>query len=160
MDSMEDGHSPVTRSDFEGLRNDFGIVRADVENLRTEVGGLRTEVGGLRTEVGGLRTEVGSLRTEVKADIESLRGETARLNSSVRRLAIDNIDVRDELRELKGVVATKADIKHLVDAVESFAGKTQSYEAAKTLHGQVLTDVQVQIKDHERRIKGLEDGSH
>ena len=122
MNPMDDGLSPATRADVNGVEANVMAVKADVE----------------------------SLRSSVKADI-------GRLDSSVRRLALEILDVRTELRELKEVVATKSDIKGLFDAVVSFAGKTQSYEAAKILHGQSLTDAHVLLKDHERRIKGLED---
>jgi hypothetical protein len=110
------------------------------------------------------RSDLEGLRTEIKTDIQGLRVETgrmdAKIDSSFRRLAIEIIDVRTELRELKSVVATKSDIKRLVDTVEGFAGKSQKYDAATVLHGQALTDVQIQMKDHERRIKGLEDRPH
>ena len=188
MDSMGNGdHLPATRADienllvvvktdFEGLRTGFEGLRTDFEGLRTDFGGLRTDFEGLRTDFGELRTEFGVLRTDVKNEIETqvggLRDEfkteagrlDAKIVSSVRRLAMEIVDVKTEVRELREVVANdvamKADIKHLVDAVDRFAGKSQSYDAAKILHGQALTDVQVQMNDHERRIKGLEDRPH
>lgn len=112
------------------------------------------EEGGLlpatRADIGRLETNIGRLETDiVRLD--------AKIDSSVRRLAKEIVEVKTELHDLKDVVATKSDIKRLADAVESFSGKAQSYDAAKALHGQALTDVQVQVKDHERRIKGLED---
>jgi hypothetical protein len=93
------------------------------------------------------------LSPATQADIARL---DSKIDSSFRRLAIEILDVRTEVRDLKSVVATKADIQRFVDAVENFAGKAQSYDAAKVLHGQALTDVQVQVNDHERRIKNLE----
>jgi hypothetical protein len=99
----------------------------------------------------------GGILPATQADIWRL---DLKIDSSVRRLAKEIVDVKTELRELKGVVATKTDIKRLVDAVESFSGKAQNFDAARVLRGQALTDVQIQMKDHERRIKGLEDRPH
>jgi hypothetical protein len=138
MESMgNDGTLPATQSDLDNLRV---AVKADVNSLRADFKSLRVEV----------KADIDSLRADVKTDI-------GRLDASVRRLAMELIDVKTELREFKDVVVTKADFKRLFDAVEGFAGKTQSYDAARILHGQALTDVQVQMKDHEGRIKSLED---
>ncbi|MFI5360732.1 MAG: hypothetical protein ACHQ49_02080 [Elusimicrobiota bacterium] len=142
MDSMgNEGQAPATRADVENVRADLGSLLADVQkNLGGRIGGLHAE----------FKAEVGRL--------------DAKIDSSVRRLAMQIVDVKTELREVKEFVvndvATKTDIKRLVDAVESFAGKTQTYDAAVALHGQALTDVQMQQKDHERRIKGLEERPH
>lgn len=160
MDFMgNDGHLPATRSDLESLRvavkADFEIVwtdvNADLDDLRA---GFKTDFGGLRSEV---KADLDDLRTDVKADLGRL---DAKLDSSVRRLAKEIIDGRTEFREFRAAAVTKDDFKRLFDAVEGFAGKTQSYDAAKILHGQALTDMQVQMKDHEKRIKGLEDRPH
>ena len=107
----------------------------------------------IQADISCVKADVESLRIGVKADI-------GRLDASVRRLAIEIVDVKTELREFKDVVATKSDLQRFIDAVEKFAGKAQSYDAAKVLHGQALTEVQLQVKDHEQRIKGLEDRLH
>jgi hypothetical protein len=110
-----------------------------------------------QADLAGVKGDIESLRAVFKSDIGRL---DAKIDSSVRRLAMEIVDVKTELSELKSVVATKTDIKNLVDAVVSFSGKAQSYDAAKIIHGQALTDAQVLLKDHERRIKGLEDRPH
>jgi hypothetical protein len=106
----------------------------------------QADIGRLAMDIGRLETGIGRI--------------DAKLDSSVRRLAKEIVEIKTELGDLKNVVATKTDIRRLVDAVEGFSGKAQSYDAAKTLHGQALTDVQVRIKDHELRIKGLDDRPH
>lgn len=145
MDSMENsGLVPATRADLERV---WICVQTDIESSRV-----------------GVKADVENLRIDVKTDIASLRTEMglleAKIDSSVRRLAKEIVDGRAETRELKEVVATKTDIKRFIDAVESFAGKAQSYDAAKVLHGHALTDVQVQMQDHERRITDLEARPH
>src|SRR5208337_696854 len=91
------------------------------------------------------RADIGRLDAKIDSSVQTL---DAKIDSSVGRLAKEIVEVKTELRELKGVVATKNDIKSLIDAVESFSGKAQSYDAARVLHGRALTDVQVQMKDH------------
>ncbi len=48
--------------------------------------------------------------------------------------------------------ATKADIHRIMNAIDSFAKRSERDERARVLHGQALTQVQVTLKDHETRL--------
>ena len=89
--------------------------------------------------------------------LPAMQGDIRLLDGTCRRMAIEMIGVKAELGDLKTMYATKTDFQRLYDLVEGFAGKTHGLDVAKTIHGQALTEAQVKLIDHERRIKGLED---
>lgn len=76
--------------------------------------------------------------------------------ADVRRVAIEVVNVQADVREVKKNMATRKDIERVLGAIESLSAKTETAMRAIVLHGQVLTEVQVKSKDHERRIKSLE----
>jgi chromosome segregation ATPase len=157
---METGDSsPLTRGD---LRHEVGILRQEMAVLRGEV---KEDIDGLRDELKGdiaalrgeLTGEISASRGESKRDIAALRDELKGVDRTIRRDVALRFDrVESELREMKEVMATKDDINRVIAVVEGFAAKSNTYERAMVLHGQALTEAQVQLKDHESRIKTLE----
>lgn len=92
-------------------------------------------------------------------DAPVTRGE---FNSRMRTLTIELVKTQADVRDIKDKMhgmATKTDIDRVLVAIDRFAGKAESYDRAKTLHGHALTEAQVTLKDHERRIKRLESGA-
>jgi hypothetical protein len=53
-------------------------------------------------------------------------------------------------------MAIKSDIKRILNSIDAFAAKSLKYDRASTLHGQALTEAQVKLKDHDKRIASLE----
>jgi uncharacterized coiled-coil DUF342 family protein len=80
----------------------------------------------------------------------------AELDRVRRDLSIEIARTQADVREIKETMSTKSDIKRILDSIDAFAGKSVNYDRAATLHGQVLTEVQVKLKDHDQRIKSLE----
>ncbi|MFA6315933.1 MAG: hypothetical protein WC943_00810 [Elusimicrobiota bacterium] len=97
-----------------------------------------------------------------KGDLRALRAELdQKIDTSVHRLALEIVKTQSDLYEVKETLAglaTKEDINRILGAIDSFAGKSQNYDRATTLHGQSLTEMKVQVTDHEGRIKKLESG--
>lgn len=63
-------------------------------------------------------------------------------------------DVESAKSELRAEMSRNTD--KILRAIDVFAGKSDSRERAVVLHGRVLTEVQVTLKDHEGRLSALE----
>lgn len=105
-----------------------------------------------------VQADIRRIETEV---LPVMQGDIRRLDGSLRRVVLEMIDVKEDLSFVKKKVgkldSIEEKIEKLTEAMDRFSGKAQSYDAARTLHGQSLTEAQVKLNDHERRIKGLED---
>jgi hypothetical protein len=162
--------SPATKADLGSLRTEF---KSDLKN---EIGALRTELKG---EMESLRTEVKSdmqaLRTELKGDNQALRAELkgdnqalktelkgdnqalkTELKGDIHRLSGAIIELQADMREVKSNMATKADVDRIMSAIDSFAKRSENDNRAMVLHGQTLTEVEVKLGDHEKRLARLE----
>jgi hypothetical protein len=98
---------------------------------------------------GDVRRSEENIRRELKEEVFSVRRD---LSLEIVRLQSDVSGIRATMATL----ATKDDVNRILDAVDAFAGKAQNYDRASILHGQTLTEVQVQMKNHESRITALE----
>ena len=107
-----------------------------------------------------LASTVQRIENEIKV-LPAMQEDIRRLDGSLRRVVLEMVDVKEDLNFVKKKVvkldSIEEKIEKLTEAMDRFSGKAQSYDAAKTLHGQSLTEAQVKLNDHERRIKGLED---
>ncbi|MBI5209902.1 MAG: hypothetical protein HY927_08020 [Elusimicrobia bacterium] len=175
MDEMTQAETsmPATRGDLYTSTNIFrGELKATEAVLRGEIkstadalrGEVKSTADALRGEVkstaDALRGEVKStaddLRAELKADI---RGLDKKLDASVHRLATEIVRTQADVRGLGDRItglATKDDVRDILAAIESFACKGERYDRTAVLHGHSLTELQVQVRDHESRIKNLE----
>jgi hypothetical protein len=90
-----------------------------------------------------------------KTDAEFLRLD-AKIDSATSRLAKEIVALQVDVREIRETMATKNDVDRILAAVESFAGKAQVYDRAAVLHGSALTEAQVTLLDHEKRLRSIE----
>lgn len=114
---------------------------------------IKADLKLLRKELGSeLRGELKLVRDELRGEIDLARGESrgafAELDQKIGRVAVELVRAQADVREIKTVMATKIDIDRVLTAIDAFAGKSQNYDRAATLHGQVLTEGQVALKDH------------
>ncbi|MDD5658029.1 MAG: hypothetical protein PHF00_12330 [Elusimicrobia bacterium] len=65
-------------------------------------------------------------------------------------------DLKALEKGLRKDLATKSDMERVLRAIDAFAAKAQGYDRVSALHGHSLTDVEVAVKDHERRNSSLE----
>lgn len=131
----------------------------DHQDLAPTVQRIEKEVlPAMQGDIRALQGGIGRIETEV---LPAMQGDIRRLDGSLRRVVLEMVDVKEDLNYVKKKVgkldSIEEKIEKLTEAMDRFSGKAQSYDAAKTLHGQSLTEAQVKLNDHERRIKGLED---
>jgi hypothetical protein len=101
-----------------------------------------------------MQADVRRIDTEA---LPSMQAKIERLDDAVRRIARGVVVLQSDLSEVKERMATKADMHRILEAIDAFSGMARSFNDSKTIHGRSLTDAEVKLKDHERRIKGLED---
>ncbi|HAZ08774.1 MAG TPA: hypothetical protein DCZ01_09705 [Elusimicrobia bacterium] len=171
---------PATKADLETLgeamKVDAAGLRKELETKATKVDlaalgeAMKADVAGLRAEFTGLReeletkvtkTELSNLREEMKSEFKSVRAEMStktELSEARRELALAILDTNKRIDYLEGSLRTemREGTSRVLQAIDAFTGKAQNSERAAVLHGQALTDVQVGMKDHERRITTLE----
>lgn len=107
-----------------------------------------------------LEARSGSMAT--KKDLESMATKTdlfdldRRVDVRFSRMANGIVNTQAELRELKSIIATKADIDRILSAVDDFTGRVRNCESGMLFNGRGLTSVQDGLKEHEKRIAALE----
>jgi hypothetical protein len=142
-----DGDQPATKGDLDRF-----AAKIDFDRFATKTDfdkfALKTDLDkfALKTDLDKFALKTDLDRFATKTDLDGVR----------RDLAIEIARTQADVREIKEVMATKNDIKRVLDSIDAFAGKSLNYDRAAALHGQVLTEVQVQMKDHDQRIKSLE----
>jgi len=107
----------------------------------------------LKGDITAVRGELAGVRTELKNNVAQLHEE---ITATRRDLSLEIVRLQADVRDIKASMSTKADIDRVLSAVDAFAGRSRDQENAVLLHGRVLTDVQVSLKDHAHRIAALE----
>ena len=123
--------------------SDKPATKSDLSLLRTD---LRAELLATKTE---LRAELLATKTELREDI-------TRLDKKIDRVATGLVNTQADVRDIRRDMATKDDIKRVLNAIDAFAKKSENNDKSVALHGHVLTEVQVELKDHEGRLKTIE----
>ena len=90
-----------------------------------------------------------------KADLAQL-GQ--RLDQKIDRVAVEVAKTQGHMERMEDRLNTKMDARfnQVINAIDSFAKKGESYGRAAVLHGHTLVEVEVSLKDHEKRLKTLE----
>src|SRR5438270_7185996 len=103
---------PVTRSEFQrearGTRKEFGVVRKEMRD-------------GFQV----VRKEFEDVRKEMRDGFQAVRKE---MNGKIDRLALDQVSMREEIRQVKETMATKDDVRRILGAIDEFARKSEVFE--------------------------------
>jgi len=84
------------------------------------------------------------------------RKEIRGLDDRTKRMALDLVDTKERLARVEETMATKADVQRILGAIDSFAGKLETY-GRETLAIPATLDAQGKtLRDHEQRLRKLE----
>ena len=91
-------------------------------------------------------------KAELKAAVEPLATK-----AEVKKLAFEIVKNNEKIDKVRDELNIKMDVgfSRVMHAIDSFARKGENYDRSSILHGQSLTEAQVQLKDHERRLAVL-----
>ena len=113
-----------------------------------------------KSDIARLDQKIDRLDQKLDQNISRLDGNISRLDQKIDRVVVEVVKTQSDIREIKHDMATKMatkdDINRILNAIDAFAKKSESDHGAVVLHGQVLTEVQVDLKNHEQRLKTLE----
>lgn len=102
------------------------------------------------------RESAAATKTDLHALDTALGGRIDGVDRTIARVAAEVVRTQADVREIKETMATKSDINRILSAIDTFAFKTESHDRASVIHGQTLVEVEVTLKDHERRLSSLE----
>lgn len=132
------------------------MVRKRASRLLTK-GDLDTVMGAMKADFdSGMRAVRTDFDASVKRLDDKIDSAADRLDRKINGVIVELVKTQGDVREIKETMATKDDIGRVLSAIDAFAGKAQSYDRARTLHGQSITELQIAVKGHEDRITALE----
>ncbi|HEX4048549.1 MAG TPA: hypothetical protein VH309_11970 [Elusimicrobiota bacterium] len=117
---------------------------------------LKQALGGLDGRFSSIDDRFNSIDAKFTSIDAKFSALDAKFTTITRNLAIEMTKSQDDIREMKSVMSTKADIDRVMSAISVFAARTEDHSRAIILHGQALTEATVALKDHNRRISALE----
>lgn len=95
------------------------------------------------------KADLEAVRSELKADLGALK-------ATVNKVAAEVVKTQAELREVRQTMATKDDVGRILNAIDAFAQKGQTYDQKALSHGAIITDHEDRLRDHGRRLTALE----
>ncbi|MBI3505110.1 MAG: hypothetical protein HY059_09730 [Proteobacteria bacterium] len=141
---------PATQEQLEDLKitlmgaissmsSDF---RAEFKEIKSDIGTLKSDVGVLKSDVGVLKSDVGSL----KSGQNTLAGYFSSHEGRLSRI--------EHILETK--MATKDDLQRVIETVDRFSAKLDSYDRESVFIPQTLTAHETKLNDHDRRLRVVE----
>lgn len=102
------------------------------------------------------KSDIDRLDNKIDSSIDRLE---KKIDDSVSRLAKELVKTQADVRDIKtrmAGLATKEDVGQILNAIDAFSAKAVHYDRTAVLHGHALTEQDITLKDHGRRIKALE----
>jgi hypothetical protein len=73
-----------------------------------------------------------------------------------QRLAIEIVNLQADVREIKATMVSHVEFRQGLATMTAIASRFDQEHKATLIHGQSLTEVEVRVADHERRLTTLE----
>ena len=95
-----------------------------------------------------------------KADLKAgLDGLENKLNKKIDGIAIELVKTQANLRQIKETMSTKSDTDRIMNAIDAFAKKAETYDRKALSHGDQLQGHEAKLQDHEKRLSAVESKS-
>ena len=125
---------------------------------------LRTLGRGLRNEIAAGRKDLTAVEQRLDGRIDALRQDLsdlgqrldAKIDATAKRLAIEIVTLQANGQRIESTMVTKDEFRQGLAVMTAIASRSDQEHKATLIHGQVLTEVQAELKDHEGRIHTLE----
>ena len=105
-----------------------------------------------KKEVQTLNQKVQTLNQKV----QTLNQKVQTLNQKIDNVARTLLKNHGEFQELKKAVATKDDINTVLNRIDSFTTRIETFDRKVIVQGERLTQVETKLTGHENRIAALE----
>ena len=101
------------------------------------------------------KIEASTKRLDEKIDISTKKLDD-KINKVALGLAATQADVREIKHTMATSMATKSDVDRIMNAIDAFARKAETYDRKALSHGEILQNHETKIQDHDRRLKAIE----
>ena len=91
-----------------------------------------------------------------KKEVQTLNQKVQTLNQKIDNVARTLLKNHGEFQELKKAVATKDDINTVLNRIDSFTTRIETFDRKVIVQGERLTQVETKLTGHENRIAALE----
>jgi chromosome segregation ATPase len=157
MDMDAEDLQPATKGDIkaaiETLSRGHG---ARMDGFDRRIDGLDSRMDALDSRMDGLDSRMDGFDSRMDGLDRRMECLDRKIDYVHKSLAVQIVKTQGELSELRETVSTKEDIRKVLGAIQDFAARAEAYGRIATAHGQALTDDQITLKDHERRLRRLE----
>ena len=92
----------------------------------------------------------------LRKDLKNLDQKVSTLDQKVNNIAREVGDTKDRIMRVEENMATKADIRKVLDFIDAFAQRIETYDRKAVVHDHRLNETETALKDHETRIVQLE----
>jgi chromosome segregation ATPase len=142
---------PATKEDISGITADITEMKGDITGMKGDITGMKGDITGMKGDITGMKGDI----TGMKGDITRL---DAKIDASTKRLAMEisrtNGRIDDLKESLTQTMYQQSD--RILTALDHSAKLIEANNRAVVLHGSILTNVQLELQDHDRRIQALE----
>ena len=145
--------APATKGDLRRLESALRSELASKNDLRGFAGKDDLKNFPTKDDLKNFATKddlTGFARQEA---LDSLDAKVDRIAVRVAKLEGDVADIR---LTMATTMATKDDVRLILNAIDRFASRSEQDTNARVIHGQTLTEHAVTLKDHEARLTKLE----
>ena len=96
-----------------------------------------------------------SSQPAAKADVQAVRGE---LKAVQRSLVIEIVKTNARMDQMEERINSRMDagFSRVLESIDQFAAEAKHYRQADISRGHALVEVEIKMKDHDRRIAALE----
>ena len=114
-----------------------------------------------RKDFRALNAKIDATRRGLGAKIDAMRqgldAKISDLSAVTRRIALDVASIKGKMAEMQDFLTEiKKDTRNMQEIAADFMSRSGHDHTAVLLHGEALTEVRVQCRDHEGRIQRLE----
>jgi len=110
----------ATKTDLKKLKTDLRQEMAGMgKDIRQEMAGMGKDI---RQEMAGMGKDI---RQEMAGMGKDIKQEMDTMNNKINKLAIDYLDMKEDIKKIKENMATKDDINKILSAVDAAIGQYQ-----------------------------------
>ncbi len=101
-----------------------------------------------------------SFNKEVKGLHKKIDLSVDRLDQKIDKVALSLVNTQEDVRQIKETlntkVATKDDVKTIINTIDAFVRKMNGFDQEEMVQSLHLQEARVQLVDHEKRLTILE----
>lgn len=160
MAEKQKKQSPLTREDFQtgvqSIQDELAKVNHAIrQELADSTKKLHMEVIGTQNDLLKFKDEIVHqlLKTQMEAH-EAIKNMMTK--EGAQRIVERLYNTEQALQKSIQETAKKEDIKKILDTIDAFAQRIETYDRKAPVHDHRLTENEIKLQDHETRIIHLE----